>query len=231
MPQVLLVDDDVKIVQVARLYLNQEGFETLEAYDGAAAVDLLKRVSPDVVVLDWMLPRLDGMTVLAKLRARSAVPVLMLTARVEIGDKLAGLEAGADDYLTKPFHPQELVARVKALLRRSGLRGPAPGTVLTWGPLTVETGKHEVRVGGSLAPQLTAIEFQLLEALLEHPGHICTRNALLDQIYHFGEKYVLDRTIDAHVGKLRAKLREADPDCDLIVTVRGVGYKLGGGPA
>jgi len=229
-PLVLIAEDDVKIVQVVRLYLNQAGYETAEAYDGATALDLARRLKPDLVVLDWMLPRLDGLTVLERLRsAAEAVPVLMLTARVDIADKLQGLESGADDYLTKPFHPQELVARVKALLRRAGGRGgPAPGQVLEWNGLRLDTGRHEVWLNGRPVPALTAIEFRLLEALMEHPGHIATRAALLDRIYSFGEKYVLDRTIDAHIGKVRAKLREVEPECDLVVTVRGVGYKLGG---
>lgn len=225
-PLILIVDDDVKIVSVVRLYLQQAGFDTVEAYDGAAVLELARRMNPDLIVLDWMLPRLDGMTVLERLRARSPVPVLMLTARVQIDDKLAGLETGADDYLTKPFDPQELVARVRALLRRTTVRAPAPGAPMTYGPLTLDPNKHEVRLNGQLVPQLTAIEFRLLQVLLEHPGHIATRNVLLDQIYSFGEKYVLDRTIDAHVGKVRSKLREVDPQCELIQTVRGVGYRI-----
>lgn len=229
MPLILIVDDDVKIVSVIRVYLNQAGYETAEAYDGAAALDLAQRMGPDLIILDWMLPKVDGVTALTRLRDRSEVPVLMLTARVEIGDKLTGLEAGADDYLTKPFHPQELVARVKALLRRASVRGPAPGSTFAYGPLRMATGRHEVWLGDRQVPQLTAIEFKLLELLMEHPGHIATRGALLDRIYSLGEKYVLERTIDAHIGKVRAKLREVDPGCDLIQTVRGVGYRLAGG--
>jgi DNA-binding response OmpR family regulator len=228
MARVLIVDDDVKIVSVIRLYLHQAGFETAEAYDGAAALDLCRRLGPDLVVLDWMLPRVDGMTVLERLRSRSDLPVLMLTARVAIADKLAGLESGADDYLTKPFHPQELVARVKALLRRSSPRGVASGEVLTVGSLSLDPARHEVTLGGRTVPTLTAIEFRLLQVLAEHPGQIHTREILLEQIYSYGEKYVLDRTIDAHIGKVRAKLRAADAECDPIETVRGVGYRLGG---
>lgn len=228
MALVLVVDDDVKIVSVIRLYLNQAGYETAEAYDGSAALELARRLNPDLIILDWMLPKVDGLTVLDRLRGRSSVPVLMLTARVAVEDRLAGLDGGADDYLTKPFHPQELVARVRALFRRASLRGAAPpGALMTWGPLVMDSGKHEVLLHDRPVPELTAIEFRLLQALLEHPGHIRTRNDLLEQIYSFGEKYVLDRTIDAHIGKIRTKLRTVEPDCDLIQTVRGVGYKVG----
>ncbi|HEY3369175.1 MAG TPA: response regulator transcription factor [Symbiobacteriaceae bacterium] len=230
MSLVLIVDDDVKIVSVIRLYLNQAGYETAEAYDGAAALELCRRLNPDLVVLDWMLPTIDGIAVLERLRAKSTVLVLMLTARVAIEDKLAGLETGADDYLTKPFHPQELVARVKVLLRRTSQRGAPVVSVLTHGPLSMDPDRHEVTLNGTPVPALTAIEFRLLQSLMEHPGRIRTRDALLEHIYSFGEKYVLDRTIDAHIGKVRAKLRAADPDCDLIITVRGIGYKLGGTP-
>lgn len=229
MSLVLIVEDDIKIVSVIRLYLNQAGHDTAEAYDGNTALQLCRQLTPDLVVLDWMLPKVDGLTVLERIRSRSQAPVLMLTARVAIEDKLAGLEAGADDYLTKPFHPQELVARVRVLLRRTVRARETGESLLTYGPLTMDTSRYEVTLGGSPVP-LTAIEFRLLQALMEQPGHICTRDALLEQIYRFGEKYVLDRTIDAHIGKVRSKLRAVDPTCDVISTVRGVGYKLGGTP-
>lgn len=227
MPLVLLVDDDIKIISVLRLYLHQGGFETVEAYNGATALDLARRLNPDLIVLDWMLPKVDGLSVLERLRARSPVPVLMLTARVAVEDRLTGLETGADDYLTKPFHPQELVARVKALLRRASMKGLSAAEVLSYGPIRMDSSKHEVRLHDRLLPTLTPIEFRLLQVLVEYPDQIHTRDALLEQIYSFGEKYVLDRTIDAHIGKVRSKLRSVAPDSELIVTVRGVGYRLG----
>lgn len=226
---VLIVDDDVKIVSVIRLYLNRAGYETVEAYNGAAALDLCRRLSPEAVVLDWMLPRLDGISLLQRLRQVSAVPVLMLTARAEVADRVEGLEAGADDYLVKPFHPEELVARVRALLRRRAVERPDAEKPLLCGPLALDPSRHEVRLNDKAVPPLTAIEFRLLHALAENPGHVRTRESLLETIYSYGEKYVLDRTIDAHIAKVRSKLREVEPDLDLIVTVRGTGYKLGVG--
>lgn len=227
MPLVLIVDDDLKIVSVIRLYLGQAGFDTAEAYDGASAVELFQRLSPNLVILDWMLPRQDGLSVLQQLRRASLVPVLMLTARVQVEDRVQGLESGADDYLVKPFHPQELVARVRTLLRR-GAPGRAPVTApMTRGPLTLDPARHKATLGGRPVPALTAIEFRILLAMAERPEVVCTRDYLLEQIYSFGEKYILDRTIDAHIAKIRSKLREVDPECDLIETVRGVGYRLG----
>jgi DNA-binding response OmpR family regulator len=226
MPLALIVDDDLKIVSVIRLYLGQAGFETAEAYDGAAALDLFERLSPDLVILDWMLPRQDGLSVLQRIRQHSGVPVLMLTARVAVDDRVRGLETGADDYLVKPFHPQELVARARTLLRRTGQARAGGAPEIRVEGLTVDPLRHRVMLGGQAVPALTAIEFRILHALAERPEQVCTREFLVEQIYSFGEKYILDRTIDAHIAKIRSKLREVDPECDLIQTVRGVGYRL-----
>lgn len=226
MPLALVVDDDLKIVSVIRLYLGQAGFETAEAYDGATALDLFGRLTPDLVILDWMLPKQDGITVLRRIRQTSRVPVLMLTARVGVEDRVEGLETGADDYLIKPFHPEELVARARTLLRRSGIGGRGANEPLAVGPLILDPARHRATLGERALPPLTAIEFRILQAMAERAGLVCTREGLLEQIYSFGEKYILDRTIDAHIAKIRSKLREVDPECDLIQTVRGVGYRL-----
>lgn len=229
MPLALVVDDDLKIVSVIRLYLGQAGFDTAEAYDGATALDLFARLTPDLVILDWMLPKQDGISVLRRIRQISQTPVLMLTARVGVEDRVEGLETGADDYLVKPFHPEELVARARTLLRRSGSGGRGAADPIEVGPLTLDPSRHRVSLDGRVLPPLTAIEFRILQTMAERAGLVCTRDGLLEQIYAFGEKYILDRTIDAHIAKIRGKLREVDPECELIQTVRGVGYRLAAG--
>ena len=173
------VDDDVKIVGLIRAYLQRAGFETAEGYAGAAAVDLGRRLAPQLIILDRMLPRLDGLSVLQRLRQDSRVPVLMLTARVDVADRVEGLEAGADDYLTKPFHPDELVARVRALLRRRGAAHLEADLVLERGQLRIDVPRREVSFAGQPVPALTAIEFRLLQTLAEYPGHVCTREVRL----------------------------------------------------
>lgn len=223
---ILIVDDDVKIVALVRRYLERAGFDTAEAYDGAAALEICRRLGPDLVVLDWMLPRLDGLELLPRLRQETQVPVLMLTARIDVRDRIEGLESGADDYLTKPFHPEELVARVRALLRRRGTAHPDAEVQLRQGLLSIDVARRAVTLAGRAVPALTAIEFRLLQTLAEYPGQVCTREFLLEQVYSFGEKYVLERTIDAHIAKVRGKLREVWPEGEAIATVRGVGYRL-----
>ncbi len=220
---VLVVDDDHKIITLLRLYLEREGFHVIAAYDGPQALELFDRHHPGFVVLDLMLPKVDGVTVCKTLRRHSAVPILMLTARVDEIDKLIGLSIGADDYVTKPFSPRELVARVRAILRRTERHRAVQR--IARGDLVMDVERHEVFVG-KRPVSLTAIEYKLLQALMEFPGRVFTREQLLAHIYAFDEAVVVDRTIDVHVGKLREKLGDDPARPRYIQTVRSVGYKL-----
>jgi DNA-binding response OmpR family regulator len=221
---ILVVEDDVKMVNLLRLYLEREGFVVAAAYDGREVLDAAERTRPSLVILDLMLPNVDGVEVCRRVRQHSDVPILMLTARVDEADKLLGLSLGADDYVTKPFSPREVVARVKAILRRA-----APGTashgVLRHRELEMDLDRHHLRLDGREV-HLTPIEFKLLQALLEAPERAYSREQLLSRIYAFNEADVVDRTIDVHVGKLREKLGDDPNRPRFIATVRGVGYKL-----
>ena len=225
MPQtILIVEDDVKMVNLLRLYLEREGFGVAAAYDGRAVLEAAARTRPSLVILDLMLPHIDGIEVCRRLREHSDVPILMLTARVDEVDKLLGLSLGADDYVTKPFSPREVVARVKAILRRAA-RGAAPHSVLRHRELEMDLDRHHLRLDGKEV-HLTPIEFKLLQAFLEAPERAYSREQLLNRIYVFSEADVVDRTIDVHVGKLREKLGDDPNRPRYIATVRGVGYKL-----
>ena len=221
---VLVVDDDHKLISLVRMYLEREGFPVLAAYDGPQALEMFDRHKPGFVILDLMLPKIDGVTLCRRMRETSGVPILMLTAKVEEVDKLVGLSVGADDYLTKPFSPRELVARVRAILRRSA---PAALTRprLARGGLVMDLERHEVSVEGREV-RLTPIEYKLLQALMEFPGRVFTRDQLLAHVYAFDEAVVVDRTVDVHIGKLREKLGDDPGRPRYIQTVRGVGYKL-----
>src|SRR5438876_8896759 len=220
---VLVVEDDQKIVNLLRLYLTKEGFAVASAADGREALDAAVRVHPSLIILDLMLPHVDGVEVCRRLRATSDVPILMLTARVDELDKLLGLSLGADDYVTKPFSPREVVARVKTILRRTARERPS--RVLQRGPLEMDLDRYCVSVDGAEI-HLTPVEFRLLQALLESPERAFTRDQLLNHIYAHHEAFSIDRAIDVHVGKVRQKLGD-DPDRPrFIATVRGVGYKL-----
>ena len=193
------------------------------AADGREALDAATRIRPSLIILDLMLPHMDGVEVCRRLRAASDVPILMLTARVDELDKLLGLSLGADDYVTKPFSPREVVARVKTILRRTARERPF--RVLQRGSLEMDLDRHRVTVGG-VEVDLTPVEFRLLQTLLESPERAFTRDQLLNHIYAHHEAAVVDRAIDVHVGKVRQKLGD-DPDHPrFIATVRGVGYKL-----
>ncbi len=220
---VLVVEDDVKMVHLLRLYLEREGFGVMTAADGRAALEVADRARPSLVILDLMLPHLDGLEVCKRLRASSDVPILMLTARVDEVDKLLGLQLGADDYVTKPFSPREVVARVQAILRRSGPKRREQ--ILRHGDLEMDVARHRVMVAGREV-HLTPIEFKVLQAFLESPERAYSRDQLLSAIYPTHEAAVVDRTIDVHVGKLRAKLGDDPTRPRYIATVRGVGYKL-----
>ena len=221
---VLVVDDDQRLVSLVRMYLEREGFQVVSAYDGLQALDLVTRHCPGFIILDLMLPRLDGVSVCRQIRKTSSVPILMLTAKVEETDKVVGLDVGADDYLTKPFSPRELVARVRAILRRTGPHD-RPVSRLVHGSLVMDLDRHEVFLEDREV-RLTAIEYKLLQALMEFPGRAFTRGQLLAHVYAFNESNVVDRTIDVHIGNLRVKLGDDPAQPHHIQTIRGVGYKL-----
>jgi DNA-binding response OmpR family regulator len=219
---ILLVDDEPHIIELASLYLKQDGFRVISAGDGLAALERIAQDNPALMVLDLMLPRLDGWEVCKRVRAESDLPILMLTARDDDIDKIVGLELGADDYLTKPFNPRELVARIKAILRRAEPRRPREGEApLRAGNLTVDPARRETRVGGRLV-DLRAKEFDLLLALVENQGLVLSREKLLDLVWGF-DFYGQTRTVDVHIAHLRAKLAGSTAE---IETVWGVGYKL-----
>ncbi|MBJ7599863.1 MAG: DNA-binding response regulator [Candidatus Nephthysia bennettiae] len=221
--RVLVVDDEDHILELARLYLAREGYQIETVSDGAQALARFGQVKPDLVVLDIMLPNVDGLTICREIRKLSQVPIIMLTARDEVTDKVVGLELGADDYLTKPFHPQELVARAKALVRRARIEPDQPNLVRA-GPLEVDLERHEVRCGESRV-QLRPKEFDLLALLARHPGRVFQRSELLDLVWGY-DFPGYTRTVDVHVQQLREKLAQGGVSDPSIQTVWGVGYKL-----
>ncbi|HEY2917159.1 MAG TPA: response regulator transcription factor [Candidatus Limnocylindrales bacterium] len=225
MKTVLVVDDEPKIVQLARDYLEHAGFEVVTTGDGAQALQVARSRRPDLIVLDLGLPGMDGLDVTKALRAESDVPVVILTARDDEVDKIVGLELGADDYLTKPFSPRELVARVRTVLRRSERAATAePAARLVAGDLVVDRERHAVEVAGRPV-DLTATEFSILATLAARPGRVFTRSQLLDAVHGVAfESY--ERAIDAHVKNIRRKL-EPDPHAPrYLITVHGVGYRV-----
>lgn len=220
--RVLVVDDDVKTVELVKLYLQRDGYRVLTAYNGVDALRLARESHPDLIVLDLMLPGIDGLEVCRTLRAESDVPIIMLTAKTTDQDKLTGLELGADDYVTKPFSPRELAARVRAVLRRlPGERGPDE---IKHGNLTVNFLKHEASIDDRLLG-LTEVEFKLLGVLAKEPGRVFSRAELIDKALGYDFEG-FDRTIDVHILNLRRKL-EPDPSHPRYIrTVYGAGYKL-----
>ncbi|KUN18814.1 XRE family transcriptional regulator [Streptomyces antibioticus] len=225
---VVLADDDPKQADLIRRYLEREGHTVSVLHDGRAALDEIRRRMPDLVVLDWMMPRVDGLDVCRVLRAESDVPVLMLTARAEEDDLLLALDLGADDYMTKPFSPRELVARVRTLLRRAGRRTDSAAgqdePVFVVGPLVVDPGRFEVRVDGRLT-ECTPGEFRVLEVLAAAPGRVFTRKQILEHL-HGIDRYMTTRTVDGHVMNLRRKIEPDPARPTLLLTVYGVGYKV-----
>jgi DNA-binding response OmpR family regulator len=219
METICIVDDEPNIIELARLYLEREGFRVISAGRGAEGLALIASGSPDLVILDIMLPDIDGLEVLKRLRRSGRIPVLMLSARREDIDKILGLELGADDYLTKPFNPYELLARVKAILRRCG--ATAPNQTLELGRLRIDTAGHEVKVGDKPI-ELRSKEFSLLLALAEQPGVVFSREKLLSQVWGY-DYYGDTRTVDVHINHLRSKLENSGVE---IETLRGTGYKL-----
>jgi len=221
---ILVVDDEKKIVEILKGYLEREGYQVITAYDGRAALDLARSNSPDLIILDLMLPEVSGWDVCRELRRKSDVPIIMLTARDDTTDKIIGLELGADDYVTKPFDPKEIVSRVRAVLRRSEGKAIVKA-VLNVGDIVIDTEKRIVRHGDSNI-ELTPIEFEIIKVLAENPGRVYSRMQLLDRVQ--GDAYEgYERTIDSHIKNLRRKL-ELDPEHPrYVITVYGVGYKLG----
>lgn len=219
---VLVVDDDPKIVALVRAYLISGGFDVLTAADGAKAVRLVQERKPRLVVLDLMLPEMDGIEVTREVRRWSDVPILMLTARGSVQDRIGGFGEGADDYLVKPFAPSELVARVRAILRRTPVAGN--GRHLRHADLDIDLDRHEVRQDGHLV-ELSALEFRLLAALVRADGHVLSRDRLLDVLSGPDAEGVLERSVDVYIGRLRSKLGD-DPDRPrYVATVRGAGYR------
>ncbi len=223
---ILLVDDEPHILELCQMYLATEGFTIITAQDGEEALRKFQENAPDLLVLDLMMPKMDGWEVCRRVRQSSNLPIIMLTARDDDVDKIVGLELGADDYLTKPFNPRELVARVRAVLRRVGLYAAAQEREeprLQIGNLCLDPGRREVTVAGR-SVQLRSKEFDLLHYLMRHPGLVLSREKLLERVWGF-DFYGETRTVDVHVAHLRKELRESDVR---IETVWGVGYKLVG---
>jgi DNA-binding response OmpR family regulator len=225
---ILVVDDDRQIVRLVRAYLEQAGYTVAVAYDGNEVLPAVRHARPDLIVLDLMLPGRDGWELTRLLRGDptlASIPILMLTARVEDTDKIVGLELGADDYVTKPFNPRELVARVRAILRRVSGAEPAP-RLLRAGAIALDPHRHEVTLNGQPV-DLTPAEFDILRALLEQPDRTLTRSELIERA--FGYSYEgLERTVDSHIKNLRRKLEEDPRQPRYIQTVYGVGYRLKG---
>jgi len=219
--RILVVDDEANIVELVRLYLEREGFRVEAAGDGETALKRVEAEEPGLIILDLMLPEVDGLEVCRRIRARSDVPIMMLTARDEDVDKIVGLELGADDYLTKPFNPRELVARAKAILRRASRAPQAEGRPLTIGDVIIDPARREVEVAGAPV-KLRAKEFDLLLAFAEHQGIVLTRDQLLNLVWGY-DFYGETRTVDVHVAHLRRRLERSSVR---IETVTGVGYKL-----
>ena len=222
--KILVVDDEKKIVDIVKAYLERDGYRVIVAYDGRLALQMARSESPELIVLDLMLPEVSGWDVCRSLRTESNVPIIMLTARDDDSDKIVGLELGADDYVIKPFNPKELVSRVRAVLRRS--EGTAVKTKrIEFADLSIDLERHEVKRGDRLV-ELTLTEFELLRVLAEAPGRVYSRMQLLEKVQ--GSAYEgYERTIDSHIKNLRKKV-ETDPERPkYVITVRGVGYKFG----
>ncbi len=225
-PTVLVVDDDQELREMLVRYLRAEGFAVIEAADGDTALIRAEEADPDLVVLDVALPKVDGFEVLRRLRARSGVYVIMLTAKAEEVDRVVGLTLGADDYVTKPFSPRELVARIRAVLRREREASDSEGDRLVFEGLVIDPGRREVLTDDGPA-EVTALEFDLLLALASHPGWVFTRQQLLERVWgwdYFGS----GRVVDVHVAAIRRALNDAATGAKFIATVRGVGYKFVG---
>ncbi|RTZ96495.1 MAG: DNA-binding response regulator [Deltaproteobacteria bacterium] len=223
--RVLVIEDDPNTAALVALYLEREGFKPVIAENGRKGLAKADQCRPVLVILDLMLPGLDGWEVCRQLRKISEVPIIMLTARDEEIDRVAGLTLGADDYVVKPFSPRELMARVKAVLRRTGFMGMGAGRVLIQDTIQMDLEKRRLSVAGRPV-SLTPHEYVLLETLMSAPGRTYTRDELLNKIYPRGETVVVDRVVDVHIGKLRQKIELNPSDPRHILTVRGIGYRF-----
>lgn len=222
---VLVIEDDPNTADLVALYLEREGFRPLKAADGQIGLELAGRHRPVLVILDLMLPKMDGWEVCRHLRRTSDVPIIMLTARGEEIDRVSGLTLGADDYVIKPFSPRELVARVKAVLRRAGPQAQQESKVLAHSDVHLDLVKRRLSVQGRTVP-LTPHEYALLQTLMTYPGRTFTRDELLRHLYPRGEAVVIERVVDVHIGKLRQKIEPDPADPRHIITVRGIGYRF-----
>jgi DNA-binding response OmpR family regulator len=220
---ILVVDDDPKIVRLVRTYLERERYPVVTAGDGRSALRAIAEHAPRLIVLDLMLPEIDGLSVIRRARQDGETPILVLSARGAVADRIVGLTEGADDYLPKPFSPAELVARVRTILRRSAGTTPSPG-VLVCGDLTLDSARHVVAVDGRTIA-LSALELRLLEAILDADGRVLSRDRLLDALYGHAEADVTDRAVDVYVKRLREKLGDDPGAPRYVATVRGVGYR------
>lgn len=220
--KILIVDDETSIIELVRVYLEKEGYQIISSVDGSSAIQKIHKESPSLVVLDVMLPELDGFEVCKQLRSEgNQVPIIMLTARDEDFDKILGLELGADDYLTKPFNPRELVARIKAVLRREVYLIQKEQQILQVGELVLDLAKREIKCAGRII-NLRTQEFEVLKVLMVHPGWVFSREKLLNLAWGF-DFYGQTRTVDVHIAQIRRKLQNCKVD---IETVSGIGYKL-----
>lgn len=227
--KILVVDDEPNIVNTVRAYLEQDNFRVFTASNGSDALEAARTLAPDLIVLDIMLPGLDGLELLRELRKRSDVYVLMLTAKTEETDRIVGLTMGADDYMTKPFSPRELVARVKAIFRRSrGAASVSETERLEFERLTIDLDRHRVWKDGEEV-ELTAMEFDLLQTFAKHPGLVLSREQLIRQVWEY-DYYGEDRVVDVHVGRLRKKIEDDPSNPTVITTVRGAGYRFEDSP-
>ncbi|MCX6079293.1 MAG: response regulator transcription factor [Chloroflexi bacterium] len=222
--KILVIDDEPKIVEICQDYLKASGFEVISARDGLQGLNIARREKPDLIVLDLMMPGMDGLDVCRNLRREGNIPIIMLTARVEESDKLVGLELGADDYITKPFSPRELVARVRVVLRRAS--GDATSEIIRVGEVSIDRTRYEAILPDKTI-LLTPTEFEILTTLMKQPGRIFSRAQLLTAVHGIAfESY--ERAIDSHIRNLRRKLETAAGDARYIITVHGVGYKFEG---
>jgi DNA-binding response OmpR family regulator len=222
---VLIIEDDQKTAALVSLYLEKEGFKCLTAHDGREGLKLAELHDPVLVILDLMLPQIDGWDVCRQLRRRSDVPILMLTARGDEIDRVSGLTLGADDYVVKPFSPRELVARVKAILRRGRQDSTVAQSLLSHGDIALDREKRKLSVNQRQV-FLTPHEYAILETLMLRPGKTFTRDELIERLYPGGETFVIDRVIDVHIGKLRQKTEQDPGNPQHILTVRGIGYQF-----
>ncbi|WP_040284376.1 MtrAB system response regulator MtrA [Tessaracoccus massiliensis] len=221
--RILVVDDDAALSEMLQIVLRQEGFETVRCGTGSEALQEFRQSRPDLVLLDLMLPGRDGVSVCRDIRAESGVPIIMLTAKSDTSDVVAGLEAGADDYVPKPFKAKELIARIRTRLRRTS--GDIGSDLLTIGDLTISVSSHVVKRGDA-SLSLTPLEFELLLALARRPTHVFTREALLDEVW--GYRNAADtRLVNVHVQRLRAKIEKDPEHPEIVITVRGIGYRAG----